>query len=168
VEGDNYLAFDFVNKNIQVHDVKLQDSAAIQKISLSSFGNRGLELNIDNVDLSRFYDPVKLPLFDIDGFIYAQVRMADVINQKDISATINFKKLVINKDSWNSARLELKTDNLKDTIDGDLYHSGPMAENLNAKFSTLYSPPCSKPACRNLRMLAIVCLALSSSLDFSA
>ena len=135
VEGDNYLAFDFVNKNIQVHDVKLQDSAAIQKISLSSFGNRGLELNIDNVDLSRFYDPVKLPLFDIDGFIYAQVRMADVINQKDISATINFKKLVINKDNWNSARLELKTDNLKDTIDGGLYHSGPMAENLNAKFS---------------------------------
>ena len=134
VEGDNFIAFDFVNKNLKVHDLKLQDSAGIQKIELYSFGNRGLELNIDGVDLSRFYDPVKLPMFDIDGQINAKLRMADVFTQKAISATINFDKLVINKDNWNSARLELRTNSLKDTIIGKLYHNGPMAENINADF----------------------------------
>jgi hypothetical protein len=113
VEGDNFIAFDFVNKNLKVHDLKLQDSAGIQKIALYSFGNRGLELNIDGFDLSRFYDPVKLPMFDIDGQINAKLRMADVFTQKDISATINFDELVINKDNWNSARLELRINSLK-------------------------------------------------------
>ena len=134
VEGDNYLSFDFVNKNLKVNDLKLQDSAGVQKIALYSFGNRGLQLSIDNVDLSRFYDPVKLPMFDIDGLINAKVSMADVFTQKDISATINFDKLVINKDDWNNARLELSTKSLKDTIKGELFHNGPLAEKINADF----------------------------------
>ena len=60
--------------------------------------------------------------------------MADVFTQKAISATVNFDKLIINKDNWNSARLELRTNGLKDTIRGELYHNGPLAEKLNADF----------------------------------
>ena len=134
VEGDNYLSFDFVNKNLFVNNLLLKDSAAVQKIALYSYGNKGLQLKVDNISLSKIYTPVKLPLFDIDGRLNANVKIEDIFAQKNLSAEVNFENLIINKDKWNNARLELRSPSLKDTIFGEFFHNGPLAETLNADF----------------------------------
>ena len=134
VQGDNFISFDFENKNLKVQNLVLQDSASLQKIELKSYKEKGLMLIINKFDLARLYEPVKLPMFNISGFLNANIYAADIFKQENLNAQLKLFDLKINGDEWKEINLTLNTRSLKDSIKGELVHQGKLLENLNADF----------------------------------
>jgi hypothetical protein len=133
IKGNNYIRIG--NKRLDIQNLHFTNDQ--QHIEFSSFDSSGLAVSIKRMNLAWLYDLVKIPQINIDGSFSADLKIRDVFKQEDLSASFFFDSLFINGDRWGRSRLQVRSDNIKDTIFAKFQHQSPYIDTMWAEVDFL-------------------------------
>ena len=91
-----------------------------RRIVLESIGDRGLKLNLQNIELRPVNDIWIYKPLDLSGRVDVEVAMTDVFDQTGIRANITIDTLDINGDDWGKLSLTASAPNLQSRLDAYL------------------------------------------------
>ena len=116
IAKDNYVR---IGKNqVQTKDFKIFNGDKL--IRLSSIGEKGLELAVENVDLEAINNYTGVPELAFGGHIDLKAQVQDLFNLQGLTANLTIDTLLINKDDWGILRLDAETNSLEEPIDAYL------------------------------------------------
>ena len=112
---------------------------ADRAIRLRSEGERGLAVELDNIEaefINRLW--IYPPLYFTGGIDIA-ARAENIFKLEGLTAAVDMDTLFINQDSWGPLRLRARTDNLKQSVTGDLRIGNAIGKRLAADIT--FNPP---------------------------
>jgi len=113
VSGDNYIRLgkDYVEtQNIIIRHKN-------EEITLNSFGEKGLELNLNNLDVNWLNDIIYIKNTEFDGTLNAAITLGDLFKNENISANVRVDSVLINNDYWGNIRLTAHGDEITSPLE---------------------------------------------------
>jgi len=135
VSGDNYIRLgeDYVKTQNIIIDHKNE------QIRLNSFGEKGLELDLNNLDVNWLNDIVHVKNTEFDGILNAEIKLGDLFKNEDLSANVLIDSVLINENYWGNIRLLVQGDDIESPLETRLRLSMHDTDSLVA-VGQFYSP----------------------------
>lgn len=135
VSGDNYIRLgkDYIEtQNILINHKD-------EQITLNSFGERGLKLDLNNLGVDWLNDIIYLKKTKFDGTLNAQLTSQDIFKLEKLAAKTTIDSVKINNNYWGNIELTAETPNLKSPLETYIRASMHDNDSIVAR-GQFYSP----------------------------
>ena len=102
--------------SISVKHFNLNDRDQFRTVTISSFGKRGLNFDLQRFDFEKINEIWDYEPLDFDGYCDINLRVRDISKLEDIDVIVLSDTLYINEDDWGAFRLDAKVDDLNSRI----------------------------------------------------
>ena len=136
VKDTNLLVLDMDNSKIKILDeewqinnqnriyfikdsIQIEEFAAVQAertADLTTFGKRGLQLSLSNLDLQGLNRQLNYAPLQFDGFFNANLKTSDIMELTNIEVSLGADSVIINGDDWGALELIGQMENAKEPM----------------------------------------------------